>query len=208
MSSFVAAVRKRANETFLQESFQWFDRSYLVDWAFATLAWILAWMIKGLPPFEREFSADDPLISHANRPNTIGGDLTWWLALLVPLGTIAVIGMLKVSAVEIHHGFLGLWAARGYNALVTEALKNRVAVSRVEDYRHHKEDVIVGSLIGIGAATVSYLIYWPSPFTLQGNDLQKGASRPRIVYRDSEQERTRHDYNYELAGMEHATEEV
>jgi len=83
-----------------------------------------------------------------------------------------------------------------------------VAVSRVEDYRHHKEDVIVGSLIGIGTATVSYLIYWPNPFALRSNDMYQGASRPRLVYREDEQDRGRHNYDYELAGMEHATEPV
>ena len=66
----------------------------------------------------------------------------------------------------------------------------------------------MGSLIGIGAATVSYLIYWPNPFALRSHDLYQGASRPRIVYRDVEQDRTGHGYDYELAGMEHATETV
>ncbi|KAF7308451.1 Lipid phosphate phosphatase 1 [Mycena chlorophos] len=40
-----------------------------------------------------------------------------------------------------------------------------VAVTRVEDYRHHKEDVIVGGLIGIVCASVTYLAFWPSPFS-------------------------------------------
>ncbi|KAH8091670.1 lipid phosphate phosphatase 1 [Cristinia sonorae] len=299
-SALLTKIRRLTEETFSRDSFKWFDRSYTVDWTFASLAWILAWIIKGLPPFEREFSIDDPLIGHKNRPNQISGDLTWFLSLLVPLGTIGVIGLLRVSALEIHHGFLGLWAARGYNALITEALKNRVgrlrpdflsrckwdkaqhvctgklakildgrrsfpsghsstafsgmtfltlylagltgawclsqaapprsffgsrmarlwitmapmafatwvAVSRVEDYRHHKEDVIVGSLIGIGTATVSYLIYWPNPFALRGDDLYRGASQPRLVYRDETHDRTERDYDYELAGIGHGAEPV
>ncbi|KAF9454299.1 lipid phosphate phosphatase 1 [Macrolepiota fuliginosa MF-IS2] len=51
-----------------------------------------------------------------------------------------------------------------------------VAVTRVEDYRHHKEDVIVGSLIGILSATVCYLLFWPSPFT------SSGTTEPRDLY--------------------------
>ncbi|KAL1747844.1 phosphatidic acid phosphatase type 2/haloperoxidase [Schizophyllum fasciatum] len=53
-----------------------------------------------------------------------------------------------------------------------------VAISRLEDYRHHKEDVIVGSLLGAGFATISYLMYWPSPFRYEGTHL------PRVLYRD------------------------
>lgn len=72
----------------------------------------------------------------------ISGALNWFIALLVPVGCILVIGTLRVSAIEIHHGLLGLWVAkfvtyfslailkseccRGYNALITESLKNRV----------------------------------------------------------------------------------
>ncbi|KAH9072094.1 lipid phosphate phosphatase 1 [Lactarius deliciosus] len=33
------------------------------------------------------------------------------------------------------------------------------------DYRHHKEDVIVGSVIGILSGTICYLLYWPNPFS-------------------------------------------
>ncbi|KZV65173.1 lipid phosphate phosphatase 1 [Peniophora sp. CONT] len=40
-----------------------------------------------------------------------------------------------------------------------------VAISRVEDYRHHKEDVLAGSTIGILCAVAVYHIFWPSPFS-------------------------------------------
>lgn len=40
-----------------------------------------------------------------------------------------------------------------------------VALTRVEDYRHHKEDVVAGSLIGILSAFVCYSVYWPNPFS-------------------------------------------
>ncbi|KAH9066693.1 lipid phosphate phosphatase 1 [Lactarius vividus] len=40
-----------------------------------------------------------------------------------------------------------------------------VAITRVEDYRHHKEDAIVGSVIGILSGTIGYLLYWPNPFS-------------------------------------------
>lgn len=37
-----------------------------------------------------------------------------------------------------------------------------IAVSRLEDYRHDVEDVIVGSLLGLGVAYGTWRRYWPS----------------------------------------------
>ncbi|KAL1758161.1 phosphatidic acid phosphatase type 2/haloperoxidase [Schizophyllum commune] len=61
-----------------------------------------------------------------------------------------------------------------------------VAISRLEDYRHHKEDVIVGSLLGAGFATISYLMYWPSPLLAEVSHL------PRVLYRDDERRERGH----------------
>ena len=67
--------------------------------------------------------------------------------------------------------------------------------------RHHKEDVIVGSLIGIVSATVCYLIYWPSP-------LSNEPHTARVVYGSPEGHPRRYGgdnparYGYELTGME------
>ncbi|KAI0372610.1 lipid phosphate phosphatase 1 [Pilatotrama ljubarskyi] len=100
--------------------------------------------------------------------------------------------------------------ARLLLSLAPLAYATWVAVSRVEDYRHHKEDVIVGSLIGSASATICYLIYWPNPFSSQPH----GA---RAVYDEalSETPSTRaggsHDrYGYELTGLanEHAEQSV
>jgi len=55
-----------------------------------------------------------------------------------------------------------------------------VAITRVEDYRHHKEDVIVGSLIGIFSGSICYLLYWPSPFSAS-NFSAKTMGRPRLA---------------------------
>ncbi|TRM57943.1 phosphatidic acid phosphatase type 2/haloperoxidase [Schizophyllum amplum] len=68
-----------------------------------------------------------------------------------------------------------------------------VAISRLEDYRHHKEDIIVGSLLGIGFATISYLMYWPSPL------LAEGAHLPRMLYHDDGRREQDH---FQLYGVE------
>lgn len=120
---------------------------------------------------------------------------------------------------------LGSRIARLSLTLLPVAFATWVAVSRIEDYvcdsshpirvdcsncvqRHHKEDVIVGSLIGTLTATASYLIYWPSPFLFRVTDLDRGAIRPRNVYSDEEPSGTKNDYDYELAGVHHGEETV
>ncbi|KAI0773311.1 phosphatidic acid phosphatase type 2/haloperoxidase [Trametes elegans] len=97
--------------------------------------------------------------------------------------------------------------ARLLLSLAPLAFATWVAVSRLEDYRHHKEDVIVGSLIGMACATITYLIYWPNP-------LKPEQHAPRVVYdetlTDSGEHVPRERYDYELAGMgnEHAEQNV
>lgn len=56
-----------------------------------------------------------------------------------------------------------------------------VAVTRVEDYRHHKEDVVIGSLIGIVSALICYLLFWPSPFRCNSFNAF-GRAEPRRLY--------------------------
>ena len=75
----------------------------------------------------------------------------------------------------------------------------RVAVSRIQDYvrasifersifdnfiqRHHAEDVVVGSIIGVICALLCYLIYWPSPFST--SNFSPGTyGQPRCLYKD------------------------
>jgi hypothetical protein len=51
--------------------------------------------------------------------------------------------------------------------------------------RHHKEDVIVGSIIGTVSSTICYLIYWPNPFSWRS--FRNGRiGKPRLLYSDRE----------------------
>lgn len=100
-----------------------------------------------------------------------------------------------------------------------------VAISRLEDYvcvlphlsinnpesifqRHHKEDVIVGSLLGTIIATVSYLTYYPSPFSVQ--NFQDGiANQPKTLYiSDNSNSRSSDNNVYQLSRMEDDIENV
>ena len=69
--------------------------------------------------------------------------------------------------------------------------------------------MIVGSLLGITCATISYLIYWPNPFSY------RPTHTARMVYGgpDADVEQTRANpqrYGYELTGLDqdHAAESV
>ena len=65
--------------------------------------------------------------------------------------------------------------------------------------RHHKEDVIVGSLLGIACAVICYLTYWPSPFAQP----QPATFHAKAIYTNRRQGARENGYQYELAGMEH-----
>ncbi|CCA71019.1 related to DPP1-diacylglycerol pyrophosphate phosphatase [Serendipita indica DSM 11827] len=57
-------------------------------------------------------------------------------------------------------------------------LSTWIAVTRLEDYRHHKEDVIVGSLIGTLSSWLMYRVYFQDPFSTS----REPAGEPRAVY--------------------------
>jgi hypothetical protein len=77
-------IRKTTQRLFGQNSIDWLDRSYVVDWYIATNScskrlftshahvlrfvvvsfWVLSWFASVAPVFERSFDLHDPLISH------------------------------------------------------------------------------------------------------------------------------------------------
>lgn len=64
--------------------------------------------------------------------------------------------------------------------------------------RHHKEDVIVGSLIGAFSALTTYLMYWHNPFSRR--TFTRGQDGPRMVYLDVDH--TRREDGFELTSTE------
>lgn len=46
---------------------------HYVDRVVATGAWFIAWIIKGLPPYERDFDRKDPLIDHKHHKSQCEG---------------------------------------------------------------------------------------------------------------------------------------
>ena len=93
MATLLTSVRRKFYSTFGDNALYWYHRSYALDWCVcsklcllnhrvlgvltllplhrfvATAAWVMAWWIKVLPPYERDFSVDDVLINHAHRKN-------------------------------------------------------------------------------------------------------------------------------------------
>jgi len=75
-----------------------------------------------------------------------------------------------------------------------------VAITRMQDYRHHKEDIVIGSLIGIISATICYLIFWPNPFSAK--NLLSHQTGPRVLYAQESGRRGRNNIEFELTGLE------
>jgi len=61
-------------------------------------------------------------------------------------------------------GFLSSRVLRAVLSLSPLVLASWIAVTRLEDHRHHNEDVIAGSLIGMTFAVVAYTMYFYNPF--------------------------------------------
>ncbi|KAJ6453637.1 lipid phosphate phosphatase 1 [Mycena vulgaris] len=75
-----------------------------------------------------------------------------------------------------------------------------VAVTRLEDYRHHKEDVITGGIIGFLCAAISYLAFWPSPFIAR-NFTSHVYGQPRLLNADENRRRLTEE-DFELTRLE------
>ncbi|KDR80697.1 hypothetical protein GALMADRAFT_91250 [Galerina marginata CBS 339.88] len=288
----MSRLRATIDRYFGQDALEWFDRSYLTDWAVIVLIWLLSGLASSLPVFKRDFMPSDPEISHPHKKNQVGSFLNQTVAFFGPILVFMFIGCLQRSLLTIHHGAVGLCAARGLAHLVTEILKHsvgrlrpdflarcawdnvaeqctghkhtvldgrksfpsghsstafsgmlflslwiagqtaawcfsvpksprsfrssrmlsffltllplfwatHVAVTRMQDYRHHKEDVIVGSFLGCLSAILSYLIFWPNPISASTFDYQ-GGGQPRLLYTDGQYHRSR-TTDFELTGLE------
>ncbi|KAL0953861.1 hypothetical protein HGRIS_005036, partial [Hohenbuehelia grisea] len=68
-----------------------------------------------------------------------------------------------------------------------------VAITRLQDYRHHVEDVLAGGLVGIVSAIIFYRIFWQSPSEMAD-------SEPRLLYTNDQTRPSRE--RFELARFE------
>ncbi|KAJ7180753.1 lipid phosphate phosphatase 1 [Mycena filopes] len=75
-----------------------------------------------------------------------------------------------------------------------------VGVSRLEDYRHHKEDVIAGAVIGVVCASICYLAFWTSPFSAR-SFTSYAYGQPRLIYTE-EDRRRQTNVDFELTGLD------
>ena len=70
--------------------------------------------------------------------------------------------------------------------------------------RHHKEDVIVGSLLGVFTSLVGFLSYWRNPFHATHHTRQV-TERPRMLYKENDDEEVGSPggaHSYELSRLE------
>ena len=189
----------------------------------------MAFAVQGVHTINIHISASDPQkIIDGRRSFPSGHSSTAFSGMMfLSLWIAGMTGAWCLSQSTSGGSFLRSKLARLSLSLAPLAFATWVAVSRLEDYvssnlilrhpvssrthaqRHHKEDVIVGSLIGIFSATVCYLIYWPSPLSIEPHTA-------RAVYGSSDTRPHRYGtdhptrYGYELTGMEneHAEQRV
>ncbi|KAF9644655.1 lipid phosphate phosphatase 1 [Thelephora ganbajun] len=259
---------------FAKDSWDWFNRNYIIDWVFVFAFWLISHLISFIPIFERNIPLKDESIGHKHTHEQISSETNRLISLSIPLTITTAIGFVRRSSVHIHHSWLSALAGSGLTRLVTEFLKNRVgrlrpdflsrckwdddlkactgalssvqggrksfpsghsstafagmtffvlylvsqsagytssklcrlfiitlplfyatwvAITRVEDYRHHVGDVVVGGIIGLVSSAVCFLTYWHNPFS-------KASPSPRSVYGEMGEaiERPRRD-EYQLA---------
>ncbi|KAF9006108.1 lipid phosphate phosphatase 1 [Cyathus striatus] len=105
------AIRRTLNRYFGEEVFNWFDRSYVLDWVSQV--------------FERSFTPNDPAINYPHKHNH-GLNLNHSIALYLPILLIAVVGTIRKSLILIHHGTISVCASRGVAKLITEFFKHKV----------------------------------------------------------------------------------
>jgi len=122
----MSRLRTSVSHYFGQGALEWFDRSYLTDWALVALIWFLAGLVAVLPVFERTFLLSDHDINHPHKKNQVSSFMNQTIALFLPLALFLFVGCLKRSLLIIHHGAVGLCASRGFAMLITEALKHSV----------------------------------------------------------------------------------
>ncbi|KAJ7255503.1 lipid phosphate phosphatase 1 [Mycena haematopus] len=75
-----------------------------------------------------------------------------------------------------------------------------VAVTRLEDYKHHKEDVITGGIIGALCSAICYLALWPSPLSTR-SFTPYYCGQPRLISSQNDA-RQQANANFELTRLE------
>ncbi|KZV96807.1 PAP2-domain-containing protein [Exidia glandulosa HHB12029] len=117
------------------------------------------------------------------------------------LGFVALLLATKLLAPPAGTGLLSSRLLRFSIVFSPVCLAAWIAITRLEDYRHHVEDVLAGSLIGALCILVTYHIYWPSPLIR----LDAQSSSPRMVYGNAGALRNRD--GFELTRMEFEDED-
>ncbi|KAK7025212.1 lipid phosphate phosphatase 1 [Favolaschia claudopus] len=76
-----------------------------------------------------------------------------------------------------------------------------VAITRLEDYRHHKEDVIGGAVLGAVCSTICYVAFWPSPFSAR-SFTSYSYGQPRLITHGENGRLRQGNFDFELTRLE------
>ncbi|TRM57944.1 hypothetical protein BD626DRAFT_205347 [Schizophyllum amplum] len=64
-----AFIVQKLRDIFGYDALDWFHRDYIMDWMVVGSLWAGAYIVGLFPVYHREFSPDDPIISHGHHQN-------------------------------------------------------------------------------------------------------------------------------------------
>ncbi|CAN4083172.1 unnamed protein product [Withania somnifera] len=162
-------------------------RTHLNDWLILILLLAIVILLNAIHPFYRFVGGD---LKYPLKSNTVPIWAVPVFAVLLPMVIFLLTYFWRRDVYDLHHAilvsfsgldFLSLYLSgkiqafdcRGHVAklclvLLPLLLASLVAISRVDDYWHHWQDVFAGGLIGLVVAALCYLQFFPPPYHDQG----------------------------------------
>ncbi|OMJ27496.1 Lipid phosphate phosphatase 2 [Smittium culicis] len=99
--------------------------SYIPDWVAMIIIGIICWSLNSVPPYNRDFSLQDPTIKHLVKPDTIPFYAAVLMAYIFPLVVICAFSFFKTRCYySLHIGILSLTLTQAITLFFTTVLKN------------------------------------------------------------------------------------
>ncbi|GJM89653.1 hypothetical protein PR202_ga05861 [Eleusine coracana subsp. coracana] len=186
-----ATIRLGAPQPYLKTHGTKVARLHLFDWLVLVLLAIIDVVLNLIQPFYR-FVGEDMMTSlrYPMKDNTVPVWAVPIYAVIAPIIIFTVIYLKRRNVYDLHHAILGSFAGLGFLSwylagkikafdrgghiaklcivILPLLLAAMVAVSRVDDYWHHWQDVFAGGILGLVVASFCYLQFFPPPSGEQG----------------------------------------
>jgi len=124
---------------------RWPSQAVLIDWLVVIALGVLGHELQRLPPYRQRVEdwLQDPSLSYPmHYPPTVSITGLWRLTFYLPIALIVLVGGLRTSIHEIHHGVLSFCASFYVQDLVVSMVKNLVGRFRPDFLDRCKYDLI------------------------------------------------------------------